>query len=843
MSAFRAALRISRRDAARAKGRSALIMVMIGLPVLLITGLLTLSQTTNLSARDELPSRLGPVADAAVYAHLRRTPVTQEPAGRFGDQPQTGARPPGWTTAEVTALTGGRLLPFHQYTTEARPPAGFGRVDLLEIDLRDPLGTGVRPLVRGRHPATPQEIAVTPALLDAGVTVGSTLQVSRSGEPKRVVGVVEHPNRPGISEVVALYDSVRPPEGTWRGPGWLADTPAPVTWQDVERLNRAGVRVASRAVVESPRTDAFDAGSSRPDQRLWTAIAVLLVVTQTVLLAGPAFAVGLRRRGRELATIAAQGGSPRHLRTIVLADGLLLGGAAALIGAALGVGAGAIAEAVAARYLDWTSGPPDIPWWQVLGVAALGLVSALVAAMAPAAGAARQSPAQVLAGRAAKARERVGVPVLGLVLVLLGVAMMFTVASRNDLGVVASATVTLFGLIALTPWLVARTGRLAARLPLPARLSIRDGARHRARTASAVAAVMAATMGAVTVGIAYHTTYAERREESRLAAPEGTLVVYGQSADDHVWSEVRAAMRERLPAATFVPGLAAVDDQGRELATFLRSPADGTSSPYYGSPFDLPITGDARLLALLQGRRDPSAEAALAAGRAVVFDPRLISDGALDVTVQGGEDADGVPIRIPAVRAGAAQAGQGGAVIPASALKKAGFETAERRLYATLPQPVPDQLEPDLQALAIGAAVVVIDDDSDEQYALMLGALLAAAVILVLGGTFAATGLAAADMRRDLDILSAVGGRPLTRRLVVAAQAGYIAGLGAVTGLVAGLVTATAMTQGLRTARVSGGLAMPWPFLAVLVLGLPLLAALLAGAFTRTRPAPARRVA
>ncbi|MEV4086548.1 ABC transporter permease, partial [Nonomuraea fuscirosea] len=168
---------------------------------------------------------------------------------------------------------------------------------------------------------------------------------------------------------------------------------------------------------------------------------------------------------------------------------------------------------------------------------------------------------------------------------------------------------------------------------------------------------------------------------------------------------------------------------------------------------------------------------------------------------------------------------------------------AERRLYATLPRPVPDQLEPDLQALAIGAAVVVIDDDSDEQYALMLGALLAAAVILVLGGTFAATGLAAADMRRDLDILSAVGGRPLTRRLVVAAQAGYIAGLGAVTGLVAGLVTATAMTQGLRTARVSGGLAMPWPFLAVLVLGLPLLAALIAGVFTRTRPAPARRVA
>ncbi|GAA1685888.1 hypothetical protein GCM10009733_098210 [Nonomuraea maheshkhaliensis] len=843
MSAFRAALRISRRDAVRAKGRSALIMVMIGLPVLLITGLLTLSQTTKLSARDELPSELGSVADAAVYAHLRRTLVTQDPAGRFGDQSQTGARPPGWTTAEIAALTGGRLLPFHQYTTEARLPGGFGRVELLEIDLRDPLGTGLRPLVRGRHPATPQEIAVTPALLDAGVTVGGTLQVARSGEPKRVVGVVEHPNRPGISEVVALYDSVRPPDGTWRNPGWLADTPAPVTWEEVKRLNRAGVRVASRAVVESPRADAFDAAPIRADQRLWLAIAVLLVVTQTVLLAGPAFAVGLRRRARELATVAAQGGSPRHLRTIVLADGLLLGGAAALIGAGLGVGTGLAMVSVAARQLDWTSGPPDIPWWQVLGVVALGLVSALVEAVAPAVGAARQSPAQVLAGRAAKARERAGVPVLGLVLVLLGVALMFTVASRDDLGVVASATVTLFGLIALTPWLVGRTGRLAARLPLPARLSIRDGARQRGRTASAVAAVMAATMGAVTVGIAYNTSYVERHEQFRLAAPEGTLIVDGENVDGHGWSEVRAAMRARLPAATFVPGLAAVDDQGRELAISVRSPADATSPTSYDSPFDVPIIGDARLLALLQGRRDPSAEAALAAGRAVVFDSRLISDGAIDVGVVGGEDADEVRIRVPAVPAEGAQAGQGGAVIPASALKQAGFGTVERTLYATLPRPVPDRLMPDLQALTIGAYVVIVEDDSGEQYALMLGALLAAAVILVLGGTFAATGLAAADMRRDLDTLSAVGGRPLTRRLVVAAQAGYIAGLGAVTGLVAGLVTATAVTRGMRMARMSGDLALPWPFLAALVLGLPLLAALIAGVFTRTRPAPARRVA
>ena len=62
----------------------------------------------------------------------------------------------------------------------------------------------------------------------------------------------------------------------------------------------------------------------------------------------------------------------------------------------------------------------------------------------------------------------------------------------------------------------------------------------------------------------------------------------------------------------------------------------------------------------------------------------------------------------------------------------------------------------------------------------------------MLGGTFAATGLAAADMRPDLTTMAAVGAPPGTRRLVVAGQAGFIAGLGVLIGTPAGLLTGTA---------------------------------------------------
>ena len=59
MSALLAALRISRRDALRARGRSALIMLMIGLPVLVITGFLTFLETADINPREGLTAGLG----------------------------------------------------------------------------------------------------------------------------------------------------------------------------------------------------------------------------------------------------------------------------------------------------------------------------------------------------------------------------------------------------------------------------------------------------------------------------------------------------------------------------------------------------------------------------------------------------------------------------------------------------------------------------------------------------------------------------------------------------------------------------------------------------------------
>jgi putative ABC transport system permease protein len=88
---------------------------------------------------------------------------------------------------------------------------------------------------------------------------------------------------------------------------------------------------------------------------------------------------------------------------------------------------------------------------------------------------------------------------------------------------------------------------------------------------------------------------------------------------------------------------------------------------------------------------------------------------------------------------------------------------------------------------------------------------------------------------------------------VVATQAGFIAATGTLVGLVAGLVTGIALTWPMTRHGAAGGgsvldpgptvVAVPWLPVAVGVVGLPILAALVAGLVTRTRLVVARRLA
>src|SRR5659263_395768 len=68
LAGWRVAIRIARRDARRYKWRSALIVAMVGLPVLLLTSGITLMSTTDVSMAESVPRVMGS-AQARIYTN------------------------------------------------------------------------------------------------------------------------------------------------------------------------------------------------------------------------------------------------------------------------------------------------------------------------------------------------------------------------------------------------------------------------------------------------------------------------------------------------------------------------------------------------------------------------------------------------------------------------------------------------------------------------------------------------------------------------------------------------------------------------------------------------------
>ncbi|MGI5271589.1 FtsX-like permease family protein [Nonomuraea sp. CA-218870] len=822
MSATLAALRLARRNARRSPARTTLITIMIGLPVLVITALLTLTATLHITPQEGRTTELG-AADARLVRTPPGTTLQQRPhdlAWQTTTPPTTP--PPGAPDLTDLLGPGTRTIPYNTGTVHH----GAERLTAIETDLRDPLTTGMLPLREGRHPTTGQA-AVTPAL---GLRPGDLLHLA-GAPPLTITGIVEHPHRPSLRAAVGPdLPLATPGHSTWNpysteaSIGWLADTPSPLTWTDIATLNTAGLYVTSQATItDPPRITSLDTLYA-------TALAAtaLLMTLQTAFLTAPAFAVGYHKRRRELAEIAAQGGTPAHLRTIVLADGLFLGGAATITATALGIGTGTL---TATLISPWTSqiGPTDIPWPAVLAAAALGLTAATAAALIPALRAARQNTATELAGRAPTIHRR-RPSLTGAALTLTGLAATLTTQHQpHPAWVLTSALLLLIGLTTLTPWLIQLTARPAARLPLPLRTSIRDAARNPSRTTGAVAAVMAVTTTAIAIGITTHSTTTDHRDAHTSASPTGTLAIRAGNISNPTWTALRAETARLLPGVPLAAGYHAQDAQDRRYT--LRYTTRWNGEPIRRTA----AIGDQNLLTLLQGRHDPRTAAALAAGKAVVFDPTAVRDGELTLRASS---PSGPPrtLHVPAVTATPADEHQGGALLPRTLVEQAGFTTTERGLYAQHRPPPDSPLWNGLTAIS-PRVTIAVEEGRPGIPAPNLWGWLAGALVLVVSGTLAATRLAAADLRPERATMLAIGAPPRTLRLVVAAQALYVSGLGTLMGLLAGTVTGVALSRPM-TSHGPGDpvtIALPWPFLTAVVVGLPVITAA-AALITRTRP-------
>ncbi|MEY9963209.1 putative ABC transport system permease protein [Streptacidiphilus sp. MAP12-16] len=603
-SAWRATLRIARRDALRAKGRSALVVAMIALPVLGVTAADVTARSAQLTPQ-ESATRLMGAADAYVRSEQPGWRLEQAPNPQDGfDVPSQRGPAPKPTAQEVARAKepldqllrqalppGARLLPVETPNQYVDTSTAYGQepVQPQGMDLTDPAAHGLVTLRQGGWPSAPYEVAATTAFLAvAGLHVGQDTTLVGTGRPLRITAAIEFPGdlsaerlvgRPGeLAGLLAASASKQGGQGGQDGQigqtagpgdpgaaGWLVSLPdhAAFSWDQVRRANDYGFTVASRAVLADPPSKS-DVPLYRDNPILLSASGVIgsrsatilgivvgMALLEIVLLAGPAFAVGARRSRRQLGLIAAGGGSRAHIRRVVLGGGVVLGGLGAVVGMVLG----GLAVALGRPWLEAKSGarfghfalaPGDL-----LGIVAIGVVTGLLAAVVPAYQAARQNVVAALTGRGTTRPPARWFTLLGLAAVLGGasLALFGAVDGSRSRVVMVGSMVAELGVVACTPYLVGLFGRLSPFLPLAPRLALRDATRHRGRTAPAVAAVMAAVAGAVAVLTSQTSSDAAARSQYAASAPSGavTLRIFGGDTDANRAGALRSAVEQSIP--------------------------------------------------------------------------------------------------------------------------------------------------------------------------------------------------------------------------------------------------------------------------------------------------------
>lgn len=862
----RAILRLAWRDAARSPVRSALVIVLIALPVLGVVAATVVLNTVNVASDEVLERRLG-AADALVIAEA--SPVVQvfdpEPFGytQIGG-PIRPLTPEGIARSLRRGAGDLEALETRRSFVQLRSDRGAVDVEVAELDLTHPLAEGLFRLTDGRWPEAGEELVVNAALADRGFAIGDRVEVL-DGTRVRVVGVAESTARRAdliAAGPLGVTGVVGEDQAGASGSRWLVGG-GPVSWQDVLALNKAGGVVVSRRVLTDPPPDSALPGPARDlveqaDSAVLavTVLVAVMVLIEVVLLAGPAFAVGARRQARSLALMSAAGGTARQSQAVVLGSALVLGGLAVAGGAVGGIGAAwAALPLVQARIGTWL-GPFEVVGWQVALVAGCGLLSALLAAGVPARIAAHADVVAVLAGRRGQTRVGMVSPLLGLIVMgaaVAGAAWGSATGGRAGVYAIAGAAIaSVLGMTMLVPVVVAGVGRAARRLPLPLRYAARDAARHRTRTVPAVAAVAATVAGVVALGIANASSVAEAEAtyEPRLAHGHGLVDAPG--ADARTWSRLAALVAEqthREPEP--ILGIDGWYDAEPAVPDF-RWPK-GVDDPWTGveMPGRASLVGDSvpGVLAGLDDGARAAAEDALAEGRVVLFAEAPADPARVRVVVHRQDerrtrtevDATFVPFR--GMRAPATS------LIPPSVAEDLGLEPRRVGLVVDggLTPEEAERIDEAVAGLHDGASFYVERgfQRSDLELAAywILGIL---GGVLMLGGTLSATFLALSDARADLATLSAVGAEPRTRRAVAASYALMVgltgALLGAAVGFIPGVAIAKPLTgNGWLGVDVNGEelpdyfLAIPWPMIAGLVVALPLLTALVVGLATRSR--------
>jgi putative ABC transport system permease protein len=817
-AATSALLRLARRNVRRSVWRSLLIVVLVTLPVAGMVGVTSVMKTVTPTPERSVAARMGD-ADFEVFA------------GEGGSGDLLRARvPPGSVVEPLLRVTDKLTLPGLNVEVglTSYEPGGLAQKMLVLLD--------------GRMPAVEGEVAVSAEVIRlSGAVIGGKIELAELGS-QTVVGLIENPMR--------LKDRV-----VFAGP-WLAaqaEAAKTVEWlvklppgsdrsfldlgvpTEVNGEPPIGDGTTLPAFIITPRTYAL-AG----DSAVGPATIVLggLALLNAALVAAAAFAVGIRRRQRELGILAAAGAEPRHLAGSVLAEALVLGGLGAIAGIAVGI-AGAFALSPFLDQLTDHRNPLVSPDLVVLVIgAAMGLIAALLAAVVPAWSAGRMPVLTALSGRrppTSSSRRALalgaGLVAAGFGLTSLGALLRLNASdtSTSTLMLFAGAVLGTLGFGACSPWLLGRLERPSARLPVASRIALRDLARARSRNGPIVTALLAAFAATVALSSYQASVEASNRARYQPSLYPDQLIVQGPGFAD-AGPDAAAA----LGAIASGPMLGVGN-----------SDRDAWISPGDSDDPNLPLTAAYVVVAdatLAKALGMETAWPDLEAGKVVFVSEkaRSVSKATVHIVSKAAfEDLDRVVLPASVFVTGLFSDELPRALLSAATFERLGLTPGHSdsapsdRYIIRLGRPVTEDDLAKVGSIAAGYPDThtygsLPSTRGGDLFRLFM---IAGALLFALTVTGIAVALGEAESRPEQRTLLAIGADPGLRRRIAASRAGVIALLGGTLAIPAGLLP----VWGLLASR-GADIVVPWPEILAAFAVLPLLA--VAGTWLMSRPIP-----
>jgi putative ABC transport system permease protein len=797
------------------------------------------------------------VALAATVVGAAVATNTPPPAGAgFGTAQEMATLPGGPHLAGQIAVLQRQVGPVD--VIENQTIAIPGSINTYDLRAQDPHGAFGQPmlsLVSGHYPAGPGQVAVTQGVASTfNLKIGDTWH--QGGQVRQVVGIVQNPQ--SLLDEFALV-----------APGQVS-TPSQVTVLFTAPRGENPSSLGSVSQNVETRHDAVASNPLNPETIVLALATVGMLLIALVAVGG--FTVLAQRRLRSLGMLGALGAADRNIRLVVRVNGVLVGVVGALAGTVLGLAVWLAYRPRLESSAHHLIGPFQLPWIVIGPAMALAVVATYFAASRPARSITRIPIVAALSGRPAPPKQVHRSAVPGVILFVVAAALLsYSGKSANGGGapeLLLGIVLLVVAIILLAPFCLVILASLGRRAPIAIRLSLRDLARYRARSGSALSAISLGVFIAALVCVLTAQRYGNVLDYAGPNLASNQIIVYtpnggpggggpgngpgGQGTSGTASTpQAQAAVAQNIAKALGSSTVIGLD----QTSASLQHAAAGRSwsgPVYVATPQLLQAFGiqasdvnpDADILTMRPGLSGLSGMQLLygnsGPGKAVgPGNGPGNGNGPTSWPCPKGQCvANPVIQEVGALPSGTSAPNT---VITEHAIHTLGLQTGVSGWLIQAPNPPTAAQITDARLTANEAGMTIETKNSAPSSAEILNYATAFGIALALGILAMSIGLLRSETAGDLRTLTATGASSFTRRELTAATAFALALGGAVLGTVAAYVAAI----GYAWANPLDGLSelsnVPTKQLLFILVGMPVIAAVIGGLMAGREPATISR--